>query len=517
MMTRFDRILRTIGLQRTSRANGREGRRSYDAAGASRLLSDWFAGYTSGDAELRASLRRIIARTRDLARNNDYVRAFNGLAVRNVIGSAKYDLRMDVHDILRGGEKKPDDLANRLIEEAWFEWSKKKNCTPAGDKAWRAIQIQALVSCITDGAVLYRHIRGAAAGNRFGYAVQLLEIDQLDLDRHQNLPDGGTIRFGVEKGPSGRIRAFHVYTAHPGDDLPLPTGANRETIRIPASEMGILQLPGRITETLSTPWLISCVTRLRHLGAYEEAEVIAARVGACKGGFFTRNPEGGASYVGDDTTGPTITDAEPGHFEQLPAGMDFKPYDPTHPNTAFGEFRKAMLRGCAASQGATYHIWASDMESVNLSSARVGVNEERETWKGHQLWFVEDFKEIIFEEALLMFLTSGAVNLPLAKFDKFNAPSFKQRRWGFYDPVKDMKAAELGIALRVTSRTQTVDENGGDIETTYGHIKNEEALAAKMGISLAPPDPTPSGSAQVVTTGNGTTPAPDDDEEDDEE
>lgn len=498
----------------------RDARRSFDAAAVNRLTADWFAPQTSGDAELRGVIRRIIARTRDLARNNDYVSGFNRMAVRNIIGSAKFDLRMDVHDIVAKGAKRPDDLANRLIEGAWLEWSKRKNCTPAGDRAWRAVKAQALVSCITDGAVLFRHVRGRESGNRFGYAVQLIEIDQLDLDRHENLADGGTIRFGIEKNASGRIRAFHIFTSHPGDDLPKPDGSNRESTRIKATDMGILQLPGRISETISTPWLITCLTRLRHLGAYEEAEVIAARVGACKGGFFTKKPDTTATYAPDAADSPMQMDAEPGHFEELPAGIEFTEYNPQHPNTAFAEFRKAMLRGIGASRGVSYNSLGNDLSDVNYSSGRIGLLEEREEFKILQVWFAEDFEEIVFEEALLMFLTTGEVNLPLAKFDKFNQPVFKARRWAWVDPLKDITAAEMAIALRLTSRRREADQAGADIEDILAENRDDEALAKKLGVSLVPPDPTPSGSTQSVTTGpaggNGGAPAePDDDEADD--
>lgn len=474
-------------------------RRGYDAGKIDRLTSDWITGYTNGDAEFRkGNPRRMIARNRDLVLNNDYARGFLVDVESNIIGAVPFDLRMDVHDVITGGKKRPDELANRLIETPWAEWSKLKNASTSGKMSWRDLKRAALRACVTDGAVLYRHVRGKASRNRFGYSLRLFEIDQLDFDMNRNLPDGGTIRFGVESDSDERIRAFHLFRNHPGEDS--PREGNRSIERIPASDMGILQVNDRITQTISASWFAAATVRLRHLGAYEEAEVIAARAGACKGGWFETDPAGGAGYV-DPPVGEQLTmDAEPGVWEQLPPGLKAVTHDPTHPNTAFGEFRKAMLRGIATGLGVSYTTLGNDLESVNYSSARVGLLDEREVWKQIQLWFCEHFLDVIFEEWLAMAITSGVINLPMAKFEKFNQPKFKVRRWAWVDPLKDMEALEKGIALRVNSRRQGVDEMGGDIEDVMAANKADETLADSIGLSLTPPDPTPSASNAVSTS-----------------
>jgi capsid protein len=87
-------------------------------------------------------------------------------------------------------------------------------------------------------------------------------------------------------------------------------------------------------------------------------------VSACKLGFFTSTmvPEGGVP-VGEtpDPTKAGTIDSEPGSFEGLPWGIDFKDWNPTHPNGNFDLFRKGMLRAwCAGMPGANYNIIAND-------------------------------------------------------------------------------------------------------------------------------------------------------------
>jgi lambda family phage portal protein len=501
----YRRTLRVFGLQPLPRQTGR---RAFDAAQVNRLMSDWITAYTSGDAELRGSIRRMIARVRDLAENNDYVKGFLTDLETNVVGAAPFDLRMDVHDMLPGGEKRTDEKANRLIEAAWEEWSMPEHCTPAGDIAWDDVKCLALRHACMDGALIYRHRFGAAARNRFGYAVQLIEIDQLDLDKEENLPDGGTIRFGVEKDRDGRLRALWVYPYHPGDyTYPLAAGARHEAERIPAAEIGILQVKNRISRTLSPPWFAAGTTRLRHLSGYEEAEVIAARVGACQGGWFTRK-EGSSGYPTPVPGQDGITmDAEPGVWQTLPDGVEAVPNNPTHPNTAYGDFRKNVLRGIATGLGVSYTTLGNDLEAVNYSSARVGLLDEREVWKKIQLWFSRHFLRPIFRAWLEMALSTGAIALPVSKFQKFDRPVFKMRRWAWIDPLKDIQAAQHAIALRVGSRRQIVDEAGGDIEDVFADNVADEKLAAKLNLSLQPPDPMPESFGDLTAAGGDGDPA----------
>lgn len=495
----FRRTLNALGLY--TRQQVRDRARGYDAAKLDRLTSDWIASNTTGDAEIRGSnIRRIIARSRDLCRNNDYARGFLVDVESNVIGSAPFDLRMDAHEMAASGEKKPDAAANRIIEAAWTTWNKPTNCSLDGLSSWRDVKRMALRAAVQDGAVLYQHMRGARARNAHGYAIRLLEIDQLDFDNHQNLPNGATIRFGIEKDSDGRLVALHLFRNHPGDDLPAAQAGRRYVERVPASEIGILQLPDRITQTLSVPWFAAAITRLRHLGAYEEAEVVAARAGACKGGFFETVAEEGLGYPQPADGQRLNIDTEPGVWEQLPPGLKAVQHDPKHPNTAFGEFRKAMLRGIATGLGVSYVTLGNDLEAVNFSSARVGLLDEREVWKQLQLWFCEHFLEPVFREWLSMAMATGAINLPLSKFDKFNQPRFKVRRWSWVDPLKEIEAARLAVALRVTSRRQIIDEAGGDVEDVFGDNVADETLADDIGLSLTPPDVTPESIASTSTS-----------------
>jgi lambda family phage portal protein len=493
MPTFFSRVRQAIRVLRQPA----EQKRGYDAVKSGRLYSDWFAQATSGDTEIRNSIRKLLDRSRDLERNNDYMRAFLHAMDRNVLGSIKYDLRMDAGEYVYPKGQPPrwekDGKANTAIEMAWIEWGKRGTCTVCGRYSWRDVKRLAVRAVARDGNIIVRKVVHPSV-NRFGFALQLWEVDHLDIDKFQQLKGGGQIRFGIETDAYGKPVAYWLKGAHPGD---LFSGSiSRESLvslRIAASEIYHLYVSERPEQTIGVPWVVSAITRLRQLGAFEEAATIAARLGASKAGFFKNTSNAGGEFTGGnpDADGKPVMDAQPGTFEALPQGWDLASWQPEYPNITTGDFRKAMLRGVASAFGMSYTTLGNDLESVNFSSARVGLFEEREGWKSLQLWFTEGLWEPIFGDWLMAVMMNGAVPLPVGKFEKFNRPMFKSRRWPFIDPSKEINAAREAIALRVTSRQQVIEEMGGDREDVFLDNLADEQYAEEIGLSLAPPDVLP--------------------------
>jgi lambda family phage portal protein len=271
---------------------------------------------------------------------------------------------------------------------------------------------------------------------------------------------------------------------------------------VPAQELYHLYLSERTEQTIGVPWVVSAITRLRQLGAFEEAATIAARLGASKAGFFEHSP-GPNGEMGEFTgattaSGNPVMDAAPGTFEALPAGWKLTAWQPEYPNITTGDFRKAMLRGVATSLGMSYTTLGNDLESVNFSSARVGLFEEREWWKALQTWYTENLWEPIFADWLEAAISTRVLNLPMSKFAKFNRPIFKSRRWPFIDPAKEISAAREAVALRISSRQQVIEEAGGDRDDVFLDNLSDEEYAAEIGLTLQPPDVMPEKSVAVV-------------------
>jgi len=138
----------------------------------------------------------------------------------------------------------------------------------------------------------------------------------------------------------------------------------------------------------------------------------------------------------------------------------------------------------SAGLGVAFSSLSNDLSDVNFSSIRAGLIEERETWKALQKLFVEVVNDRVFSEWLLMALSTGAVNLPLSRFDKFNVPKWTGRRWAWVDPLKDVEANRAAVAAGFKSPTQVINEMGGDREDVYQEIAQDLEYAKSLGLSF---------------------------------
>jgi lambda family phage portal protein len=462
-------------------------RNSFAAAKADRLTAGWTGISNSMDSVVRLTLTRIRARSRQLAADNDYAKRFLSLCRTNVVGSE--GIRVQVRAVERDGPDGVvyDDRANRVIEAQWKEWGRKKHCTVDGRLSWIDVKQLIVETVAKDGEVFVRKIRGKEAGNPFAFALQLIEGDHVDENYNDTLQNGHKIRMGIEFNKWNRPVAYHVLTKHPGDSFASATNRTHYE-RIPAEQVIHLYTSERVSQSRGVPWMFSAMRRLKMLGVYEENELVAAGVAASKMGFFTS--EDGQGYTGTDKDedGNLLTEAEPGLFEQLPAGVKFESWDPQHPTTSFAFFIKAMLRGAASGLSVSYNTLGNDGEGVNFSSLRHFALEEREHWKRLQTWLIEHLCDDVFESWLLMGLTTQKIPLPLSKFEKFNAPIWRPRGWRWVDPLKEMKAYVEAINAGLMSAQDVASELGMDIEEVYAQLAHEQKLREKYGVTLGAPD-----------------------------
>lgn len=455
--------------------------RAYAAARVGRLTNDWTTAVTSANKEIKGDLKTLRARARQLERDNDYVRRYLKALENNVLGSAGIRLQAKSKD----GNGTFDSLANNKIEDAWERWGKSQFCTVNQRQTWMDVQRVVLRSVARDGSVLIRKVRGF--DNEFRFALQILESDLLDTDYNGKLQSGNVVRMGIELDAYERPVAYHILNGHEGDDFGITRPTKRE--RVPADEIIMPFFAERPHQVIGVPWLASAMYRLNMLAGYEEAEVTAARVAACKMGFYIKS-ESGQGYQGEqDASGDLLNNAEAGSFEELPVGTDFRSFDPQHPNGQYGNFIKGCLRGISAGLGISYNSLANDLEGVNYSSIRAGLLEEREEWKAIQNWFINSVMQPVFEEWLTYALLSGGLNLPASKYAKFSTIEWKPRRWQWVDPLKDTQANVMAVANGFKSRRGIISEAGGDIEDVLDEIAADEQLAAEKGVDLARSEP----------------------------
>lgn len=478
--------------------------RAYSAAQGGRLLSSWIGTGNSADTEIYAALEILRQRGRDLAQNNGYARRFLSMCKTNIVGHAGVRLQNKAYS---PDGQTLDKKANTAIEERFKLFCRLENCCVSGDLSMIDLEKMIVETVMRDGEILVRKVK-SFPHNDFRYALQPIEADQLDHTMNCTMANGNIVVMGVEKDKWRRRIAYHILSAHPGEVLTADYH-RRERERIPANEILHLFIPERVNQTRGVSWLAPSAARAKMLDAYEEAEVVAARVSASKMGILTR-PEGSED---DDPTDDELEsssgeedvniEVEPGTFDIAPDGYDLKMFDPTHPNTSFGEFMKGGLRGVASGWDCSYVMLANNLEGVNLSSIRHGEMAERDKWKILQTWLIEHFCTPVQEEWLLWDLLTGGNGLDPADFARLNAPCWRPRGWQFVDIDKESKAVTRDVGNHTRSIWDVAAQRGDDLEEVFEGNARAIELASEYGLELHIFDGKEDPNGQVDATAAG--------------
>lgn len=528
-------------------------KRGFDGARTGRIASTWLLSGLSADAEIRQHLYMLRTRCRDLERNNDYARGFGEDVEANTLGSEGVLVQMKVKEeadrIIHTADEKsfikyhqetlnerrkkireklkrrgvaedrlneiypevkflhqngnraakvlkgqPDVFANDQIEKAWKRFGLKENFSVSRELTRQGAERLWLRSTWRDGACLIRKVKGF--GNDFGFALQFIDIDWLDLNYNAVLTNGNEVRMGKEYNSWKECVAYHILVKSPGDwmySTPV-AGYSSGTVgrfnrqRIPANEIIHGYMRERIDQSREIPWMVSVITRLQMLGKFEEAELVASLLAARKTGTWY------SEMLADQATlTKNFTETEAGEFEEAtepgqdtiaPWGWKYQVNDPTHPNTNTEQFKKVMLQGVAAGlPGSSYHRISQDPSGLSFSNLRGIELQSRESWMMIQSFMRDNFHTEIFEPFLEAGLMSGQIPLPVSKFDKFNAPYWIFRRWKGIDPIKEAEGNKLDLLLCNTTRTRIAAERGADFEEIIEQLILEEDMLEVGGLT----------------------------------
>jgi lambda family phage portal protein len=294
----------------------------------------------------------------------------------------------------------------------------------------------------------------------FQFQIQILEGDNLDhMDRETTnvRRKGNEITQGVEINAYGKPIAYHVFKYNPNDER-----HPQERQRIPAEDIIHLYNVERPGRRRGFSWLASAMITLHHINKYREAELEYARIACAKQVFYKMAAADG--FIGDeeiDAMQNVSREMPPGAMDMLPPGVDIASVDWESPNSNLAEFQKPVLRGVAASLGVSYHAFASDLESVNYSSARFGARADHHQYQSLQNWFVNNCLSRIYHEWLKVQLMSTNIlpQLSTTPYDKCCKVKWTPRGWESIDPQKDSRANIANLAARLTTRTQICQKN----------------------------------------------------------
>lgn len=469
----FERIKNFLGFGKK-----KESKRSYAGGKVSRLTADWVLHPTSGNRELRQSLRILRARSRDLMRNDPYIKKFLAMCKTNIIGRG-IQLQVRAKD---GDEI--DRIMEKIVERAWATWGHKENCSASRKLSWLDAQNLFVETWKRDGEVLVQMVY---ADNPFEFALKFISVDWLDETYTETRTNGNRVIMSVEVDPDDRVVAY--WLTPPASDFPADRRAEKikYRTRVDASEfIHAFSHSEDEAQVRGIPRAHAVMSTIKMLNGYTEAELVAARVEASKM-LFLVPPASDLSGDIDEETNRTFYEDEvaPGQMMELPPGYTTQSFDPKHPNENHPEFVKARVREIASGCGVSHFSLANDLTDVNYSSARIGLLEERDNWRVDQDFVVEHFCRPIYQAWLKAAMISGAVTIRMSDYEKIKEPFFRARGWTWVDPQKETSANVEQINNTLTTHTDVLAEQGLDLEDVLETKRREKELAARYGVELS--------------------------------
>lgn len=493
----------------------------YDAASIQGShVEAWNPYLSSPDGELNMFRDRIVARVRDLVRNDGWASGAVTRILDNAVGAnfrpiAKPDyLALAAHTGIKAFDHVWADEFGQALEAAYRTWALDPGCYCDAQRNMTIPQILRLGfrHKLIDGDALamlpFLTKRVGYGKARYATTVQLIDPDRLSNPQQQF--DQNSMRGGVEIDEYGAAIAYHIRRAHMGDwwsaadsmtwdRIERETNWGRPIIvhDYDADRAG----QHRGGAGIFTPIL----TRLKMLTKYDSTELDAAIINAIFGAYiespFDHELVGQALGEGEELNAYQQQRAQFHNERRIKLGDARMPIlfpgekinavSAERPNGNFAEFESAMLRNVAAGTGLSAQQISQNWADVNYSSARAALLEAWKTLARRRNDFARGFCQPIYcafvEEAM------EVDNLPLPngapEFTEFRA-AYSRARWmgpgrGWVDPVKEKEGAILGISAGLSTLEEECAENvGADWRENIGQRAIEIEHFKRLGIPI---------------------------------
>lgn len=470
---------------------------SYGAASrSSQELAGWNPMAVSADAAFLPERDIIVARVRDLVRNDGWAAGSVRRELDNVVGA---ELRLSA---------KPDWRALGLTAEWASEFASQVEalwrlytddprfmCDATRHDTMGGLFGQAYRHYVVDGEALAVLLWLPNRGGRYATAVQIIDPDR--LSNPSDRMDSDRMRSGVEIDQYGASVAYHIRKQHPFD-LPMAGIGTYEWERVPReTEHGrpiVVHFYDKESAGLTrgVARLTPVVERLMMLGKYDKVELQASALNAMFSAFIE-------SPFDHEALGAMLDDGAMDKYQDMRSafhedrrirlggvrvntlfpGESLKLQTAQRAASVFADFEAAVLRNIAAGTGLSYEQLSQDWSKTNYSSARAALLETWKTFVSRRAAFGRRFARQIYMAWLEEAIDKGDIELPAGAPDFYDAlAAYTRCRWigpgrGWVDPVKEKQGAILGISAGLSTLENEAAEQGLDYEEVLAQIEIE--------------------------------------------
>jgi lambda family phage portal protein len=468
----------------TSEASKNHAERLYDAA----TQTQYRKPITGGGSSPNRIMEHAGTKLRDLARhleeNHDLTNAVFDDLLNNVVGSGAKVAPMARRT---NGELAVD--FNKRIAELFEEWGQSPETT--GDFAFEQVERQAARHLFRDGEIFIRRLvnsGGYQYPGRIPYALDLLDADYCPMDYVVAGQENGIIQ-GIEVDAWGAPAFYYFYSTHPGDFQTTKSLYNGNTARIGAANVIHLKHTKRLRQRRGVPLIHAVINRLQDVNAYEQSELIAAKVASDLTGFIKRNSEynGDVSVNGDNNREFRM---EAGAIFELLPGEDVGTISSDRPNSGLQDFRNAMMRAVAGGTGTRYSSISRDYNGT-YSAQRQELQEGSIAYRTHFAYLARKFYRPIYSDFITTAILAGAagstrgIDLETITRADFRAPALP-----WIDPKKEADAYQILLNNKLESHSELIRQRGRDPLKVAEEIQAEqEAGVFASTIDLADVQP----------------------------
>jgi lambda family phage portal protein len=494
----------------------------YDAANwSSQEFGDWLPWILSPDREINLYRDRIVARARDLVRNDGWAKGAIGRILDATVGS---DYRLVA---------KPDYRNLGLYDKA-FDAVWAAEFRSAVEARWRSYsQDVAFYSDVSRQLTMSQQFRLALGHklidgeslmlsywlpDRVGdggarYATAFLGVDPDRLSNPNQGPDTKYMRGGVEIDDHNVPIAYHIRKAEQNDWYASVESVEWERVVREDSD-GYRRVfhdfdRDRFAQNRGMSVFAPVLGRLKMLAKYYGVELSAATV-ASAFGLYTTTPfdvdmiRNALDSDGDDATmqdglgwyQDMLSDFHQDRNLQvngvkiaaLAPGEDLKTVAPVRPNSGFSPFTHEMLRGVGQCLGISAEEAHNDYGESSWSSARAGIVKSEMTYLRRLRDFDINTANPIYSTWLGENFELGELPLPR------NAPSwgeartaYSRCRWlgtprGWVDPVAERQGEVLGLDAGFSTLEAVCAKQGSDWEENLDQRALELNRMKELGI-----------------------------------
>ncbi|MEA3044567.1 MAG: hypothetical protein QOH47_2405 [Sphingomonadales bacterium] len=499
----------------------------------SQELSGWHPRLRSSDAEILPSRDKVVARSRDLDRNNPWI---NGAVTKKADAIVGSNIRLKAKpDFLAMGQTAEwaDEWAMK-VEALWRTWANDPRflCDVERHLTFGGLVRLAYIHWLLDGeacAVINMRDRGGP----FETCVLVLDPDRLsnpvgksDADKDEF---GNELRGGVAADPeTGAAVGYWVRRSHPGDvgntfEGQKHTFVPRENERGRPIFIHAVN-KRRAHQHRSLGVLTPSMGRMKNLDTYDRYEIQAAMRNQAYGMYiespfdseFVRQAiapagdenENGVEILSDyqalrlafhEATDVSMAGVP---LANLVPGEKVVTVAPTNPTTNFTAFTDFQLGAVSSPFGLASEQMTGRWAGVNYSNARMIKNEANRGWTSERFSFCTAFCSPVYATALEEFVARDMIDVPggqamfyvhyaaLTRCEWLGPPS------GSIDKLKEGKGDQIDRDGFVGTLEAHCAERGLDWrEVLWQRKREQEAL---IGYGLVPdpaaaPDPAAGG------------------------